>query len=103
MEPLPRRCDTGYVARTYVRSRDDESHNGFWIGGSPMANVKPIPEGYPRVTPYLCVDGALAAIGFYCDVLGATERMHMPGPDGKIGHAEIQIGDGVVMLSDPFP
>jgi PhnB protein len=68
-----------------------------------MANVKPIPEGYPRVTPYLCVDGALAAIGFYCDVLGATERMHMPGPDGKIGHAEIQIGDGVVMLSDPFP
>ena len=68
-----------------------------------MANVKPIPEGYPQVTPYLCVDGAGAAIQFYGQVFGATERMHMPAPDGKIGHAEIQIGDSVIMLSDEFP
>jgi PhnB protein len=68
-----------------------------------MANVKPIPEGYPRVTPYLCVDGADAAIQFYGQVFGSTERMRMPGPDGKIGHAEIQIGDSVVMLSDELP
>jgi PhnB protein len=68
-----------------------------------MAKVKPIPDGYPRVTPYLCVDGAAAAIAFYGEVLGATERMRMAGPDGKVGHAEIQIGDGVVMLSDPYP
>lgn len=48
--------------------------------------VKAIPEGYPQVTPYLCVDGAAAAMDFYCGVLGAKERMRMPAPDGKIGH-----------------
>jgi len=68
-----------------------------------MADVKPIPEGYPQVTPYLCVDGAKAAIEFYERVLGAKERMHMPGPDGKIGHAELQLGDSLIMLSDEFP
>ena len=68
-----------------------------------MAKVKPIPDGYPQVTPYLCVDGAAKAIDFYCDVLGATERMRMPSPDGKIGHAEIQLGNSVVMLADEFP
>jgi PhnB protein len=68
-----------------------------------MAKVKPIPDGYPQVTPYLCVDGAAAAIEFYSEVFGAKERMHMPAPDGKIGHAEIQIGDSVIMLSDEFP
>ncbi len=65
--------------------------------------VKPIPDGYPQVTPYLCIDGAGAAIEFYRDVLGATERMRMPGPDDTIGHAEVQIGDSVIMLSDEQP
>jgi PhnB protein len=65
--------------------------------------VKPIPEGYPRVTPYLYVDGAADAIAYYCDVLGATERMRMAGPDGRVGHAELQIGDSVVMLADEHP
>ena len=65
--------------------------------------VNPIPEGYPRVTPYLIVDGASAAIDFYSSVLGATERMRMDGPDGKIGHAEIEIGNSVVMLADEHP
>lgn len=66
--------------------------------------VKPIPEDYPRVVPYLHIDGAGAAIDFYTEVLGATERMRMPGetPD-KIGHAEIQIGDAVIMLADEAP
>jgi PhnB protein len=72
-----------------------------------MADVKPIPDGYPQVTPYLCVDGADAAIRFYGDVFGATERMRMGGepgdPDDKVGHAELQIGDGLIMLSDEFP
>jgi PhnB protein len=68
-----------------------------------MAHVKPIPEGYPRVTPYLCVDGASAAIDFYRSVLGATERTRMTGPDGKVGHAELQLGDSVIMLSDEYP
>jgi PhnB protein len=65
--------------------------------------VQPIPEGYPQIIPYLCVDGAAAAIGFYTAVLGATERMRLPAPDVKIGHAELQIGDSVIMLSDEFP
>jgi PhnB protein len=68
-----------------------------------MAEVKPIPDAYPRVTPYLCVDGAAEAIEFYTKVLGAQERMRMAGPDGKIGHAEIQIGEAVVMLADEAP
>ena len=67
-----------------------------------MTDVKPIPEGYPRVTPYLYIDGAAAAIDFYEKVLGAKERMRMPGPDGKLGHAELEIGDSVVMLADEY-
>jgi PhnB protein len=65
--------------------------------------AKPIPDGYPQVTPYLYVDGARAAIEFYTSVLGATERMSMPGPDGKVGHAELAIGASVIMLADEFP
>jgi PhnB protein len=65
--------------------------------------VKPIPEGYPQVTPYLHVDGASAAIEFYATVFGATERMRMPEPDGRIGHAELQIGESLIMLSDEYP
>lgn len=68
-----------------------------------MADVEPVPAGYATVTPYLCVDGAEAAIDFYAAVFGATERMRLPGPDGRIGHAEVQIGDSVVMLSDEHP
>jgi PhnB protein len=68
-----------------------------------MANVKPIPEGYPEVTPYLIVDGAADAIDFYSKVLGATERMRMPAPDGRVGHAELQIGSSLIMLADEFP
>ena len=68
-----------------------------------MASVKPIPDEYPQVTPYLHVDGAAAALDFYTEVFGAKERGRLPGPDGKIGHAEIQIGAGVVMLADEYP
>ncbi|WOX20545.1 VOC family protein [Streptomyces solicathayae] len=65
--------------------------------------VLPVPEDYPRITPYLCVDGAAAAIDFYVSVLGATERMRMPAPGGRIGHAELALGNSVVMLADEFP
>ena len=68
-----------------------------------MADVKPIPDGYPRVTPYLIVEGGEAAIEFYGKIFGARERMRMPAPEGKIGHAEIEIGDSVVMLADESP
>jgi PhnB protein len=67
-----------------------------------MADVKPIPDGYPRVTPYLHVDGAAEAIEFYSKVLGAKERMRMPGPDGKLGHAELELGESVLMLADEY-
>lgn len=68
-----------------------------------MAQVKPVPEGYPRVIPYLSVHDANAAIEFYRRVFGATERMRMPTPDGKIGHAELEFGDSLIMLADVFP
>ena len=68
-----------------------------------MADVKPIPDGYPQVMAYLSIDGAAAAIDFYRTVLGAEERLRMGGPDGKVGHAELQIGDSVLMLADEFP
>ncbi len=68
-----------------------------------MPDVSAIPEGYPRVTPYLHVNGAAAAIDFYTDILGAEERMRMPAPEGKIGHAELQIGESIIMLADEFP
>lgn len=62
--------------------------------------VNPIPEGYARVTPYLTVDGAAEAIAWYASVLGGTERMQMPGPDGKVAHAEVAFGESMVMLAD---
>jgi PhnB protein len=65
--------------------------------------VKPIPDGYHSVTPYLIVKGATRAIDFYKNVFGASERMRMDGPNGTIGHAEIEVGDSVVMLADEFP
>ena len=64
--------------------------------------VKPIPEGYHSVTPYLVIDGAADAIRFYEQAFGATEMLRMPMGD-KIGHAEIKIGDSFVMLSDEWP
>ncbi|HZP17230.1 MAG TPA: VOC family protein [Terriglobales bacterium] len=62
--------------------------------------VKPIPEGYHSVTPYLIVKGAARAIEFYKQVFGATEIMRFPGPDNKVGHAELKIGDSCIMLAD---
>ena len=64
--------------------------------------VKPIPEGYHSVTPYLIINGAAAAIEFYKKAFGATELFRFPAPDGKIGHAEIKIGDSPIMLADEF-
>ena len=65
--------------------------------------AKPIPEGYHTVNPYLAVDDAAEAIEYYKKAFGAKERVRMETPDGKIGHAELEIGDSLVMLSDPFP
>ncbi len=65
--------------------------------------VKAIPDEYPQVMPYLIVDGAAEAIDFYVGVLGASERMRMGGPDGRVGHAELDLGDSVIMLADENP
>ena len=65
--------------------------------------ANPLPENYPRVTPYLAIDGAAEAIEFYKKAFGATERMRMDAPGGKIGHAEIEIEGGLIMLADPCP
>jgi PhnB protein len=65
--------------------------------------TQPIPEGYHTVTPYLAVDDATEAIQYYTKAFGAKERVRMETPDGKVGHAELEIGDSLVMLSDPFP
>jgi PhnB protein len=66
-------------------------------------NVKPIPDGYSSVTPYLIVNGAAQAIDFYKKVFNARERLRFPRPDGKIGHAEIEINGSAIMLADENP
>ena len=65
--------------------------------------TQPIPEGYHTLTTYLTIENAAEAIDYYKDVFGAKERIRMEAPDGKIGHAELEIGDSLLMLSDAFP
>src|SRR6478735_916355 len=77
-------------------------HPQTLCGGHNMP-VKPIPDGYHTATPYLIVSGAAAAIEFYKKAFGAVELFRMAGPDGKIGHAEIKIGNSPIMLADEHP
>src|SRR5215471_1709998 len=65
--------------------------------------VKPVPDGYHSVTPYLIVRGGQAALAFYKSAFGAKELVRMDGPDGRVGHAELQIGDSRIMLADEVP
>jgi PhnB protein len=65
--------------------------------------VKPVPDGYGGVTPYLIVKNAAKALDYYQKAFGAKEKFRMDKPDGKVGHAEISIGDSIVMLADEFP
>lgn len=65
--------------------------------------VKPIPDGYHTATPYLIVSDGASAIEFYKNAFGAIEQMRMPGPGGKIMHAEVKIGDSPIMLADEMP
>lgn len=68
-----------------------------------MPSVKPIPDDYPRVSPHLAIAGAADAIDYYARILGATERMRMAAPDGTILHAELDLGDSVVMIGEEIP
>lgn len=65
--------------------------------------VRPVPDGYHTVAPHLCIEGAAQALKFYKKAFGAKEELCLKMPGGKIGHAEIQIGDSRIMLSDEFP
>ncbi len=65
--------------------------------------VKPIPDGYHSVTPYLIVKGAATALEFYKAAFGAVELMRVEGPNGTLGHAEFRIGDSILMMADEFP
>ena len=65
--------------------------------------TKPIPDGYHTATPYLIIRGAADAIEFYKKAFGATELFRFPTPDGRIGHAEIKIGDSPIMMADEYP
>jgi PhnB protein len=67
------------------------------------SSVKPIPDGYSVVSPYLVIRGAARALEFYQQALGARERLRLAMPNGQIGHAEIQIGDSTIMLGDESP
>jgi PhnB protein len=67
------------------------------------SNVRPIPEGHRTVTPYLAIKGAARALDFYKRAFGAIESYKLMMPDGRVGHAEIRLGDSLVMLSDEFP
>jgi PhnB protein len=66
-------------------------------------SVKPIPDGYHSITPYLILSGAAKGLDFYQRAFGAVETMRLDGPDGKLMHAEIRIGDSILMLADEFP
>src|SRR5262249_38065840 len=90
--PVPRRYSRG-IGRQKVESFERKS----------LMPVKPIPDGYHSVTPYLIVDDATRALDFYQKAFGAVELVRMPAPGGKIGHAEIRIGDSVVMFADESP
>ncbi|MBV9959061.1 MAG: VOC family protein [Acidobacteria bacterium] len=68
-----------------------------------MSQVKAIPDAYKGATPYLCVNDAAGAIEFYKKAFGATELQRMEAPGGKIAHAELKIGEGIIMLADEFP
>jgi len=65
--------------------------------------AQPVPQGYNTLSVFLAVEDASEAIDFYTRALGARERMRMPGPEGKIAHVELEIGDSIIMLADPFP
>ncbi len=68
-----------------------------------MSSIKPVPDGYHSVTPHLAIRGAAAAIEFYAKAFGAEELFRMPGPGGIVMHAEVRLGDSIVMLGEESP
>jgi PhnB protein len=92
------------VEKQRLHSSNSRTCDDAIAGGVDMAGkVKPIPEGYHTITPYLSIKGASDAIEFYKKAFGAKEVMRMGEPGGRIGHAELQIGDSKIMLADEHP
>src|SRR5437762_2545991 len=85
------------------RSQEGRSTRKLLKGENADMAVKFIPDGYHTATPYLIVKDAAAALDFYKKAFGATEVMRLADPSGKVGHAEIKIGDSTIMLADEFP
>jgi len=73
------------------------------VATTPSPKPNPIPQGYRRITPALVVSDGVKALAFYAEVFGATERLRFPGPDGSIAHAEVEVGDSVVIVEDASP
>jgi PhnB protein len=105
-------CGLGYLQgfeRVYAHGSTRQAKHYEAIDASEeeekhmSTKVKPIPDGYRGATPYLCCRDAARAIEFYRQAFGASELMRMAQPDGRIGHAEIRIGEALVMLADEFP
>src|ERR1044072_9712194 len=103
------RCDGGRngvasAPRTWSpRARERVYHRSRPLRKEEDMAVSPVPEGYHTLTTYLAVEDAARASGFYKEAFGAEETVRMHGPDGSVAHAELQIGDSEMMLSDPFP
>jgi PhnB protein len=91
------------LIRSLRRRIDPRKHRAALPRRNPMPKIKRIPDGYRSVIPYLIVADGAAALAFYQQVFGARVRMRLDGPGGKIGHAELEIGDGLVMLADEHP
>jgi PhnB protein len=99
-------CSHRRVPVLYLRSAFallTSTSSQHFQGGKIMSKVSYIPKDYNSVTPYLIVKGAAQAIEYYKKVFGATETVRMNGPDGKVGHAELKIGDSHIMLADENP
>lgn len=77
--------------------------NGWELQEGSLSPVKPIPDGYHSIQPYLYIRGAAAALEFYKKAFGAKVTVNMPGPDGRVAHAEMQLGNSIVMLADEAP
>jgi PhnB protein len=113
MNPAHDLPQTGIAVNLFSLKKSDDVQanlpmNGWSVlfhspEGGFLMSVSPIPCGYSSVTPYLIVKGAAQAIEFYAKAFGATEVMRLASPDGTIMHAEIQIGNSMIMLSDEYP
>lgn len=102
-KPAPKKAAPAKKAVAKPRAKASAQKAAAPVAARAAATPSPIPEGFHSVTPYLSIHGAAEAIAFYEKAFGATEIMRMTTPNGLLGHAEIKIGDSIVMLADEWP